>query len=945
MDKLREVEAMRAYVPPCAESLPLPVQTWRKDLAALRAGQCATGHAHHSFALRELTLRLDAVTNSVAAEISSKATVDVARLDGQVSERDALRTQVLACLEESIASGKRLWMLQAREEELLLGCEADQRADDGDCERVGELLNTVTALREELLRERRKTDALVRGLAAQLEVERQQHRQWQGESERLTRVDRLLDMRRHLAAVRREKGNQEVWLEEALAQEAGLRAVAGQQAAARACQEALSETTRILQRQQLQLEEACRFRDLLVTEGAAAAAAELREAHERVAGARSRFLELKSGHSQLVEQANALGRGGFPEVWRNITFHVRGGALLSIESFSNVRLLKAPHIWAGERDGRSFVLKARRVGEDRRARRAFEKELFILKRLRHPLVMQLEATFQQGETVYLVLPLYAEGTMREWLDRQGGAGQAERGAVKSLCRGVLQALTFLHSNGVVHGDVKLENILVDGGKPVLADFDTSEDGSYFDATQTGAGAAPGTLLYMAPELFERGARVSCASDMFSYGVCVFLAHFAAEVYLAPKATHVQLPADRDAGLRSVLEAVLSREAAARPSADECLAHAWFRQAAAERGDEAASTQLELFREMLRLTRAGIRGGFPVRARIAPDRVVAEGLALFASLENQTRPLRVQFEGERGSDAGGVTTSLYRRFFGEVLAHGTYFERRGAGTYLPAATAPSEAMRAFGIALSRCLFDERVVELPCASAMFKYLFGAACDFGDLESFDEQQAHQLKGLLRCPGVEAFGLTFEFVDASDETAVTDLNKEQFVRQKMEYELVGCRRQALAAVRDGFWSLAALHKPLKLLGWRECVVLLSGASFLSAGMVRGALVFEGFAAESQVPAFLGAVLEEMSVDTLRLFLVFVTEQPTIPFGGLRNPRNHAPVDRITVKASRGGPESLPTAAVCFYTLHLPLYPSQAVLRAKLETAIRETGPSMDLR
>jgi hypothetical protein len=158
-----------------------------------------------------------------------------------------------------------------------------------------------------------------------------------------------------------------------------------------------------------------------------------------------------------------------------------------------------------------------------------------------------------------------------------------------------------------------------------------------------------------------------------------------------------------------------------------------------------------------------------------------------------------------------------------------------------------------------------------------------------------------------VEAFGLTFEFVDASDDTAVTDLNKEHFVRQKMEYELVGCRRQALAAVRDGFWSLAVLHKPLKLLGWRECVVLLSGSTFLSAAMVCGTLVFDCFPADSQVPAFLLATLEEMSVDMLRLFLVFVTEQPTIPFGGLRNPRNHAPVDRITVKATLPAPAAVP--------------------------------------
>jgi serine/threonine protein kinase len=308
----------------------------------------------------------------------------------------------------------------------------------------------------------------------------------------------------------------------------------------------------MLQRLQLQAEEATRYRDLLLREGASVNEAELRASEERAADARKRFVDLKSSQSQLLELANTLGRSGFPEVWQGLSIHTRSGALLSIESFGSVRVHKSPHIWVGERNGRSFVLKARRVGggDDSQARRAFEKELFVLKRLRHPLVVQLEATFQEGDTLYLVLPFHAEGTMRDWLDRQGGPTHVDRGALKSLCRGVLQALTFLHSSSVVHGDLTLENILIDGGKPVLADFDSSEDGCYFDATQTSAATAPGTLLYTAPELFERGARLSYASDMFSFGVCVFLSHFAgAQVYLAPRATHVQLPPDRDTYLR------------------------------------------------------------------------------------------------------------------------------------------------------------------------------------------------------------------------------------------------------------------------------------------------------------------------------------------------------------------------------------------------------------
>ncbi len=82
--------------------------------------------------------------------------------------------------------------------------------------------------------------------------------------------------------------------------------------------------------------------------------------------------------------------------------------------------------------------------------------------------------------------------------------------------------------------------------------------------------------------------------------------------------------------------------------------------------------------------------------------------------------------------------------------------------------------------------------------------------------------------------------------------------------------------------------------------MVLLSGSTFLSPQMVCDVLKFDGFAPTSTVPQFLISCLEAMTTDELRLFMFFVTEQPTIPFGGLRNPRNHAPVDKITVKPSR---------------------------------------------
>lgn len=250
------------------------------------------------------------------------------------------------------------------------------------------------------------------------------------------------------------------------------------------------EHARLLTRKQLELEEACRYRDLLLNEGGAATASEIEEANARVRLAKDGFMQLKSGHSVLIEKANVLGRCGYPEVWRNISYSTRGGALLTLESFQNVRVLKAPHVFVGERDGRQHVLKARLVGNDKAAMRSFEKELFVLKRLRHPLIIHMTASFRQDDKCFLVLPFFPDGTLRDWLDRHPEPSPV---ALKNYFRGVAQALTFLHNNSVIHGDCKLENILLDGDKPVLADFDTASDSSFFDSTVTSQ-MAPGTLL-------------------------------------------------------------------------------------------------------------------------------------------------------------------------------------------------------------------------------------------------------------------------------------------------------------------------------------------------------------------------------------------------------------------------------------------------------------------
>ncbi len=175
-----------------------------------------------------------------------------------------------------------------------------------------------------------------------------------------------------------------------------------------------------------------------------------------------------------------------------------------------------------EREVAVKVLAPELAGTANAAR--FLDEIRLTAQLRHPHILPLFDSGVADRRPWYVAPYVEGGTLRDRLTRDGLLPLAD--ALRIL-REVASALAYAHARGVVHRDVKPENVLLDVGGAVLGDFGIAqaiERATLGPAPEPGAfsprltAAAFGTPTYMAPEQFTPGTRPDHRVDLYALGV-------------------------------------------------------------------------------------------------------------------------------------------------------------------------------------------------------------------------------------------------------------------------------------------------------------------------------------------------------------------------------------------------------------------------------------------
>jgi 5'-AMP-activated protein kinase, catalytic alpha subunit len=248
------------------------------------------------------------------------------------------------------------------------------------------------------------------------------------------------------------------------------------------------------------------------------------------------------------------------------------GELLGYGTFSRV------YKGMNRNDGRLVAIKKILKNKDNlRDIENWKKEMFVLKILKHPNIISFVEYIELDHVVYLVME-HGGTELYHYVNKQV---LSETG-VKSIFKQIVSAVKYIHSKGYIHGDIKLENTLINSEGIVkiidfgMAKYDTGSNMYIF-----------GSPEYLSPEIIKRSDCKLSSGDIWATGVVLYTLlyddyPFAGEStneILESICTKEPVYSDKVSNIANeLIQLILQKNPKKRPTAKNILKHQWLQGA-------------------------------------------------------------------------------------------------------------------------------------------------------------------------------------------------------------------------------------------------------------------------------------------------------------------------------------------------------------------------------
>ena len=226
-----------------------------------------------------------------------------------------------------------------------------------------------------------------------------------------------------------------------------------------------------------------------------------------------------------------------------------------------------------------------------RKKKSFKTEIKFLKFLNHPNIVKLLDFTEDSYYLNLILEYMENGSLSSLISTMkkinGNRTNLDENLIKGIILQILHGLEYLHSNKIIHRDIKGANILLDkSGCVKVTDFGVAKL-LQNELKENHQNSFVGTPYWMAPEMInsDEGTQITVSSDIWSVGCTILecltgsppyadLEHYQA-FYKIVKEDHPPFPENISKECLDVLIQCFNKNPKQRPSAKELIAHRWF----------------------------------------------------------------------------------------------------------------------------------------------------------------------------------------------------------------------------------------------------------------------------------------------------------------------------------------------------------------------------------